>query len=122
MIHLDTNFIVGLEDEDSPESAQMKRWLQDNQEVGVSCVAWAEYLCGPVAHARMLEALLPTPVAFDREDAAAAAVLFNATGRRSKSLRDCMIAAVAIRAKAKLATANLKDFRRFEPLGLRIAE
>ena len=51
-----------------------------------------------------------------------AATLFNATGRRSRSLQDCMIAAAAIRANAELATIDVKDFRRFEQFGLRIAE
>jgi len=69
-----------------------------------------------------LEALLPPPVPFEADDASKAAALFNATGRRSRSLQDCMIAAAAIRANAELATINVKGFRRFEQSGLRIAE
>jgi len=47
-----------------------------------------------------------------------AAILFNQTGRRSRTLADCMIAAVAIRCNAKLATINASDFQAFVQHGL----
>lgn len=121
-IYLDTNFLVALEDEQSLETALVTGWLQQNRELRVSTVAWAEFLCGPVTDTAILEALLPPPVPFEADDAAKAAALFNATGRRSRSLQDCMIAAVAIRANAELATIDVQDFCRFEQFGLRIAE
>ena len=53
-------------------------------------------------------------------DATLSARLFNATGRRRGSMQDCMIAAVAIRSSASLATNNALDFRRFVAHGLTI--
>jgi predicted nucleic acid-binding protein len=50
-----------------------------------------------------------------------AAQLFNHTGRRSRTLADCMIAAVAIRCGVQLATANTADFQPFVTHGLVLA-
>jgi predicted nucleic acid-binding protein len=47
--------------------------------------------------------------------------LFNQTGRRSRSLADCMIAAVAIRCGARLATLNAGDFQPVTAHGLNLA-
>ena len=121
-IYLDTNFLVALEDEQSLETALVTGWLQQSREIRVSAVAWAEFLCGPVKDTATLEAMLPPPVPFDAADASRAAALFNATGRRPRSLQDCMIAAAAIGANAELATIDVRDFRRFEQFGLRIAQ
>jgi predicted nucleic acid-binding protein len=54
-------------------------------------------------------------------DAGASARLFNLTGRRRGSLNDCMIAAIALRVDASVATTDVADFRRFEAAGLQIA-
>ena len=53
------------------------------------------------------------------EDAGIAARLFSESGCRS-SLSACLIAAAAIHDGARLATANLADFRRFASAGLKL--
>lgn len=85
-------------------------------------MGWAEFLCGPVdVHDVELAArVVDEPLALLARDAGMAAKLFNLAGRRRGSLNDCMIAATALRAGASVATANLVDFRRFEPAGLRV--
>jgi predicted nucleic acid-binding protein len=67
-------------------------------------------------------ALLPNPEPLLPADADRAADLYNATGRRRGSLADCLIAATCLRLGASLATANVGDFRGFEPMGLRLVQ
>lgn len=123
MIHLDTNFVVGGLRPGAPEDAAIRRWLAAGQSLGVSAQAWAEFLCGPVPGADVATAreMLGSPIDLTDADAELAADLFNAGGRRRGSLGDCMIAAVAIRRGAELATVNTADFRRFAARGLRLA-
>jgi predicted nucleic acid-binding protein len=54
------------------------------------------------------------------EDSAETARLFDLGGRRRGSFTDCMIAAVALRAGASVATTSPADLGRFAPAGLRI--
>lgn len=88
--------------------------------MAISAIAWAEFLCGPLdGRVRGLAASLFTEVVpFGAEEAAIAADLFNSTGRRRGTLMDCMVASIAISSSATLATSNVADFRRFDPLGL----
>ena len=53
-------------------------------------------------------------------DAALAARLFNLAGRRRGSLADCIIAAVALRVGAAVATENRADFLPFAAAGVRV--
>ena len=118
LIHLDANYLIAaLRRHDL---ASELRHTAAGDPINVSAIAWAEFLCGPVAgneelHARALvdqvETLCDT-------DARFAARLFNQTGRRLRSLPDCLIAAVALRCRASLATMNVADFSRFERFGL----
>jgi predicted nucleic acid-binding protein len=81
-------------------------------------------LCGPVGDHELetVPAMLHEIAAYTAIDSETAAQLFNLGGRRRGTLADCMIAAVAIRAGAALATSNAKDFERFAPHGLTIVE
>lgn len=122
MIHLDTSFLVRALVPGSPEDGKLLEWLSAEEALGISAIGWAEFLCGPVErrHVELALEIVHDPEPFVRADAELAAGLFNDSGRRRGSLADCMIAATAVRVGGSLATANLDDFRRFVPAGLRI--
>lgn len=86
-------------------------------------IAWTEFLCGPLDDAgrEMAAQIVTERIGYEEQDAVYAAEFFNVSGRRRGSLIDCMIAAVATRRRAPLATLNPADFRRFEVSGLRLA-
>ena len=120
MIHLDTNFLIQTTVAGSPAHAQFTAWFSAQEEFNVSSIAWSEFLCGPLdaTAEALVRQIFPNPEPFLATDAALAAGLFNQTGRRSRSLADCMIAAVAIRCGAKLATINTGDFQPLTQRGL----
>ncbi len=122
MIHLDTSFLIRALASGSAEDGTLRRWLADGRPLGISVIAWTEFLCGPVAahQAQLAARLVSEPAAFGTEESALAARLFNLSGRRRGSLLDCMVAAAAVRAGAALATANPADFRRLEAAGLEV--
>jgi len=122
MIQLDTSFMIRALVRNSSEDIKFRTWLRSNAQVGISSIAWAEFLCGPVGKrkADLAERILPDRQPFTEEDAAVAVRLFNISGRRRGTLIDCMIAAVALGADASLATTNPDDFRRLERAGLQI--
>lgn len=122
MIHLDTNFLIRALVRGSSQDIQLRQWLNAGESINLTAIALTEFLCGPVSaeQLRIAGQLFPQAEPFLSEDSQLAATLFNQTGRRRGSLIDCMIAAVAIRTHASLATANLTDFRRFVPLGLQL--
>lgn len=126
VIHLDTNCLIALGNASSPTGSALLKRLADGGSLRVSIMAWAEFQCGgpgglrpeedAAARAAVDGVLPPTEV-----EAEFAARLFNATGRRSRSLPDCLIAACAIQAGAPLATENTADFQLFLEHGLRLA-
>jgi predicted nucleic acid-binding protein len=124
VIHLDTNILVlGLKP-GHPVRAKIVRWQRDGIAFAVSAMAWAEFLCGPVTSEsvrnwdRVLDGVI---VPLDRAVAERASVLFNRSGRRPRSLPDCVIAATAILQGARLATLNRRDFEPFRRDGLGFA-
>lgn len=123
MIHLDTSFLIRSLVRKSAEDHALRRWLKSDGVIGISAIAWTEFLCGPVTTS-VIEAaaeLLGEPAAFEAPDAAIAAELYNVGGRKRGTLVDSMIAAVAMRSGARLATANPADFRRLAGSGLVLA-
>jgi predicted nucleic acid-binding protein len=123
LIHLDASFLIRALAGGTPQDRRLRAWLAAGETLGVSAVAWAEFLCGPVeaADLELVDRVVQERGSFGEAEAALAARLFNDSGRRRGTLADCMIAATAIRAGAALATENPKDFRRFEPAGLVLA-
>ena len=123
MIHLDTNFLIQALVPDSAAEAQLLTWLATGEDFSVSTIAWSEFLSGPLTPQDELLAqlVLSAPEPFLAVDARKAAVLFNLTGRRSRTLADCQIAAVALRCGVKLATGNTTDFIPMQSHGVILA-
>jgi len=123
MIHLDTSFLIQALLPNSAAAVRLQTWLTDGEDLNISSIAWSEFLCGPLTtkDAALAETLFAAPEPFLASDASKAAELFNATGRRSRSLADCQIAAVTMRCDARMATGNLSDFTLFQSHGLTLA-
>lgn len=124
MIHFDTNFLIQATIARSPAHEQFREWTFAEESFGVSSIAWCEFLCGPLDQTdeSLARQIFSNPEPFVDADAMLAANLFNLTGRRSRTLADCMIAAIAIRCEAKLATINSTDFLPLVQHGLILAE
>jgi len=124
MIHLDTNYLIGLLVKGSPQALHVDGWLAAGQPLAAGAVAWTEFLNGPVSllEVSRTEAVLQSRIVpFGRPEAVLAADLFNKTGRRRGSRFDCLIAATAILAQAEIATVNQSDFNLFTSHGLKLA-
>jgi predicted nucleic acid-binding protein len=124
MIHLDTNYLIGLLVNGSPQAQDVDAWLVAGQILAASAVAWTEFLNGPVTPLEIsrAEAVLRSRIVpFGHPEAVLAADLFNKTGRRRGSRFDCLVAATAILEQAEVATVNQTDFRVFVPHGLTLA-
>ncbi len=117
MIHLDTGFLIHAIVAGTNADRLLRRWLAAGTPVAMSTIAWAEFLCGPLAAAQRTLALHVVTVRepFLYEDAQVAAAAFNRSGRRRGTFIDCMIAASAMRVGARLATTNPADFQRLDP-------
>jgi predicted nucleic acid-binding protein len=120
LILLDTSFVIRSLVKGSREDRELRGWLSSGESLGISTIAMAEFLCGPVdvREVELLDQVIPLRVPFADEDPVLASKLFNESGRRRGSLIDCMIAATALRIGAAVATENSADFRRFERAGL----
>jgi hypothetical protein len=79
MIHLDTNFLIHALTPKSAAEEKLQTWLRDQQELGISSIAWSEFLCGPLTQPdeALAQVLFPTPEPFLVSDAHKAAQLFQ---------------------------------------------
>ena len=118
--HLDTSFLINALVPGTREDQRLRHWLRQGAVISMSSVGWAEFLCGPVSEEDRQRArrVVGAPLSLAETEAAQAAELFNASGRKRGTLPDCLIAATALLAGAALATGNSGDFRRFERAGL----
>ena len=75
MIHLDANFLIDAQVPGSTQEAQLVAWLSAGESVGISAVAWGEFLCGPLSAGAetFVRQLLPAPEPLIRADAERAA-------------------------------------------------
>ena len=123
MIHLDTSFLIRAFPSGSPEERALEEWVDADETLAMSAVAWVEFLCGPLDRPalELATSIIDQYIDFTPAHAEIAARLFNESGRRRGSQMDCMIAATAIAENAPLATADSRDFRRFEDEGLTLA-
>ena len=124
MIHLDTNYLIGLLVQGSPQALEVDGWLAAGEPLATSAIAWTEILNGPVTAlevTRVVAVLQARIAPFGTAEAVLAADLFNKTGRRRGSRFDCLIAATAILAPAAIATVNQSDFKAFLSHGLTLA-
>lgn len=124
MIHLDTGFLIRALGRGSAEDRALREWLGAGEGIGISAVAWGEFLCGPLGpdEASLAAEIVGDPVPLGAAAAALAADLYNRSGRRRGSMLDCFIAASALASGARLASTNPADFRRFAAAGLVLAE
>jgi predicted nucleic acid-binding protein len=122
MIHLDTSFLIHAMVPSSRADKRLRKWLRDGDDLAISSIAWAEFLCGPVGRSEIdaVGAMFHEITPYDAVDCEMTARLFNLGGRRRGTLADCMIASIAIRAGSSLATANPRDFVRFAAESLKI--
>jgi predicted nucleic acid-binding protein len=133
LLHLDADWLIALgelhHEHHETAAKAIDAWLSENHQIAVSAIAWTEFSTGkngsrPVDDIMRCRSILNGGiVAYCVDHAEKAAELFNQIGRpRAERMRlDCFIAAAAIVARAELATFNLRDFKRFLPFGLRIA-
>ena len=123
MIYLDTSFLIRALDLGAPEDRKLRGWIEEGETLGMSTVAWTEFLCGPVARRdiELAAEIVGRRRDFTTEHSTIAARLFNDSGRQRGSWIDCLIASAALADGAPIATANRADFSRFEDFGLKMA-
>jgi predicted nucleic acid-binding protein len=123
-IHLDTSFLIRALVPGSVESETLREWMRARRTVAICTLAWGEFLCEPLDDGlgRLARRVVRRHIPLGTDEAAAAAHLFNETGRRRGSFQDCIVAATAVTSGAALATTDRADFVRFVSQGLQMAE
>lgn len=123
-VQLDTSFLIRALVPNTKEDRKLREWLSRGEPIGISPIAWAEFLCGPLTgdDRATARAIVGPPTGFDERAAELAAAMFNIAGRRRRTFVDCLVAASAVRAGARLATSNASDFAALKSAGLDLAQ
>ena len=88
MIHLDTNYLIGLLVKGSRQALEVDAWLACGESMATSAIVWTEFLNGPVTPTEIsrAEAVLQSRILpFGQPEAVAAADLFNKTGKTQRA-------------------------------------
>lgn len=120
-VYLDTNYLIYFVGGGDPKVIEsVEEWLREGRMLHVSAMAWAEFQCGPLTpeENEIASSLIHSVIPVTVELATQAGQLFQKTGRRSRSLPDCIIAATALRDGVSVATVNREDFQPFLVHGL----
>lgn len=120
MICLDSNYLILGATEGTKESDRIYTWLMHGEQILTASVCWYEFQCGPVSDSQLdfMRSFLSDIRPFTELEAEVAARLFEHAERKRSLKTDAMIAATALVSRAKLATNNTQDFRKFPELQL----
>ena len=71
MIHFDTSFLIQALVPGSAPETKLQTWLTSGEDLGISSIAWSEFLCGPLTadDAALVEILFAAPEPFLASDA-----------------------------------------------------
>jgi len=118
VICLDANYLILGATHGTLEAERIYGWLKKGEPIITASVCWYEFRCGPVSETQLdfMRSFLSEIRPFAELEAEMAGRLFEAAGRKRSLKTDAMIAATALAARAKLATNNLEDFRKFSGL------
>lgn len=122
-MHLDTNVLILTFGESSKIRKELENQLAKGFRFFISAFVWHEFVSGPVVEIQKQYALSLVEervVPLDKEIAELGAQLYNSSGRKKGSRRDCLIAATAICSGGKLFTQNPIDFQSFLNSGLEL--
>jgi predicted nucleic acid-binding protein len=119
MIHLDTNFLIQALVPNCAAETKLQTWLGAGEDLGISAIAWSEFLCGPLTanDAALAEGLFDAPEPFLASDAR--------KGQPNYSTRLAIVRAVLLTARSRLwrCAAKLvwlplthRTLQRFKPM------
>lgn len=124
MIVIDTDVLIEIFDKKSKKGEEsLKKVVESGEDINITVVNLHEVLYGLQKYAKPVGEILRLPVlGYMKRDASLAVKLELDAEKRGVPARrtDAMIAAMVMNNGAKLYTLDLKHFKPFEPLGLKL--